>query len=180
MNIDELIHELIGREGGYVHHPADRGGPTPWGITQRVARANGYGGDMRHLPRDEAAAIYRRLYWLRPRFDQVAEEAPRIAAELFDTGVNMGPAVPSLWFQQALNGLNNGGKLYADIKEDGDIGPATLAAFRAYRKARGAEADTVMLRALNGLQAARYIELARGRVANEAFLYGWLRTRVAL
>ena len=29
------------------------------------------------LPREEAAAIYRRLYWLRPRFDEVAERAPR-------------------------------------------------------------------------------------------------------
>jgi lysozyme family protein len=26
---------------------------------------------MRDLPRDEAAAIYKRLYWLRPRFDEV-------------------------------------------------------------------------------------------------------------
>ena len=31
----------------------------------------------RELPRDEAVAIYRRLYWLRPRFDEVAK---RVAA----------------------------------------------------------------------------------------------------
>ncbi|WP_222949980.1 glycosyl hydrolase 108 family protein [Sphingomonas sediminicola] len=34
--------------------------------------------------------VYRRLYWLRPRFDQVARRSPRIAAELFDTRVNVG------------------------------------------------------------------------------------------
>src|SRR3546814_18026177 len=79
----------------------------------------------------------------------------------------MGPAVPSLWFQQALNALNNGARLYADIKEDGDIGPATLGAFRAYLKARGAEASEVMMKALNSLQGARYIELSRTRAANE-------------
>src|SRR3546814_1428417 len=77
----------------------------------------------------------------------VAEIAPVVGEELFDTGVNMGPAVPSLWFQQALNALNNGARLYADIKEDGDIGPATLGAFRAYLKARGAEASEVMMKA---------------------------------
>jgi lysozyme family protein len=55
-----------------VNHPADRGGPTRFGITEAVARAHGYAGPMALLPREEAAAIYRRLYWLRPRFDQVA------------------------------------------------------------------------------------------------------------
>ena len=82
--------------------------------------------------------------------------------------------------QQALNVLNDGGKLYPDVREDGDIGPASLAAFRAYLKARGADAERVMLIALNAMQGARYIELARGRAANEAFAFGWLRTRVGL
>src|SRR3546814_17123188 len=62
--------------------PADRGGATRWGITERVARQHGYAGAMRAFPRDEAAAIYRRLYWLRPRFDAVAARAPALAAEL--------------------------------------------------------------------------------------------------
>ena len=72
-DVDALIDGLIEREGGYVNHPADKGGPTCFGITEAVARAHGYAGAMRNLPRSEAAAIYRRLYWLRPRFDQVAE-----------------------------------------------------------------------------------------------------------
>ena len=63
---DRLIEELIEREGGYVNHPNDKGGPTRFGITERVARAHGYSGAMALLPRNEAAAIYRRLYWLRP------------------------------------------------------------------------------------------------------------------
>ena len=92
-DIEGLLDELIEREGGYANHPADRGGPTRFGITEAVARAHGYGGAMASLPRDEAAAIYRRLYWLRPRFDAVAERSPALAAELFDTGANMGPAV---------------------------------------------------------------------------------------
>ena len=27
-SIEQLLAELIAREGGYVDHPADRGGPT--------------------------------------------------------------------------------------------------------------------------------------------------------
>jgi hypothetical protein len=94
--IDNLVDALIEREGGYVRHRADRGGPTCFGITEAVARAHGYAGPMRQLPRSEAAAIYRRLYWARPCFDRVAERSAALAAELFDTGVNMGPSVAVL------------------------------------------------------------------------------------
>jgi len=38
----------------------------------------------------------------------------------------------------------------------------------------------VLLRALNCLQGERYIALAEGRPKDEAFIYGWLRTRVTL
>jgi lysozyme family protein len=180
MSIDSMIEATIGKEGGYSNHPADTGGPTRWGITQRVARANGYNGDMKTLPRETAVAIYKAQYAIKPGFADVAAISPKIGEELFDTGVNTGPARPILWFQQALNALNDGGKLYQDILEDGDIGPTTLKVFRAYLKARGAEAESVMLKALNALQAAFYLEISRNRSANEAFTFGWLRTRVGL
>nr|WP_294849728.1 glycosyl hydrolase 108 family protein [uncultured Sphingomonas sp.] len=174
-----LIDELIDREGGYVHHPADRGGPTMFGITEAVARAHGYGGAMRALPRAEAAAIYRRLFWLRPRFDQVARRLPRVAAELFDTGVNMGPSVATTFLQRALTALNRNGKDYPDLTPDGRIGALTLAALEAFLAARGLRGgETVLLRALEALQGERYLRLAEKRPANEAFLYGWLANRI--
>ena len=60
MNVDELIEEVIAREGGYVNHPADPGGATRWGVTERLARAHGYRGPMRDYPRGEAVSVYRR------------------------------------------------------------------------------------------------------------------------
>ena len=90
MDIHDLIDEVIARESGYSHHPADRGGPTNMGITQAVARANGYAGDMKAMPRSVAEGIYRRLYWDQPGYAFVAEMSGSVAAELFDTGVNMG------------------------------------------------------------------------------------------
>ena len=179
MQVEELIDELIEREGGYVDHPADKGGPTRYGITEAVARAHGYAGAMAELPREEAAAIYRRLYWLRPRFEQVAERAPRVAAELFDTGANMGPAVAATFLQRALTALNRGGSDYPDLTPDGRVGPATLTALDTFLAVRGRDhGETVLLRALEALQGERYLRLAEKRPANEAFLYGWLANRM--
>ena len=176
---DQLIDALMEREGGFVNHPADKGGPTCFGITEAVARANGYRGSMRQLPRDEAAAIYRRLYWIRPRFDQVAQRSERIAAELFDTGVNMGPAVAITFLQRALTALNRNGADYPDLVPDGRVGPQTLAALDVFLKLRGkSSGETVLLRALEALQGERYLRLAERRPANEAFLYGWLANRI--
>ena len=176
--IDDLIDAVIDREGGYVHHPADRGGATRYGITEAVARANGYAGDMRHFARPAAVAIYRRLYWTRPGFDRVAEQAPRLAAELFDTGVNMGPAVAAGFLQRALNALNRGASDYPDVLLDGRIGAQTLAALASFLATRGAAGETVLVKAVEAMQGERYLTLAERRPANEAFLYGWLAQRI--
>lgn len=178
MDITYLINEVIEREGGYSNHPADRGGPTHWGITQSVARTNGYAGDMRALPRATAEAIYRRLYWDAPKFSFVAEMAPSVAAEMFDTGVNMGVAVAGQFLQRALNALNRNERDYPDLKADGAVGTKSLAALGAYRKVRGAAGEAVLLKAIEALQGERYIALAESRPANEAFLYGWLANRI--
>jgi lysozyme family protein len=178
IDADRLIDALIEREGGYVDHPADKGGPTYFGITEAVARAHGYGGVMRLLPRAEAESISRRLYWLRPRFDQVAMRSPRVAAELFDTGVNMGPAVAATFLQRALTALNRNAGDYPDLVPDGRIGDVTLRALDAFMKIRDRGGETVLLRALEALQGERYLRLAERRPANEAFLYGWLANRI--
>ena len=179
LDVDGLIDGLIDREGGYVSHAADKGGPTCFGITEAVARAHGYAGPMRQLPRSEAAAIYRRLYWQRPRFDEVAKRSSALASELFDTGVNMGPAVAATFLQRALTALNRGGKDYPDLTPDGRIGVVTLAALDTFLKARGqSSGETVLLRAMEALQGERYLRLAERRPANEAFLYGWLANRI--
>ena len=36
---DRIIDGLIVAEGGYVDHPADRGGPTKYGITRKTLAA---------------------------------------------------------------------------------------------------------------------------------------------
>jgi lysozyme family protein len=178
MTVEILIDELIQREGGYVDHPADRGGPTRFGITGAVARQFGWKGAMRDLPRAVAADIYRQLYWTRPRFDAIFERAPKIGAELFDTGANMGTKVAVGFLQRALNALNRGARDYQDIAVDGQIGNATLGALDGFLKARGFAGEAVLLKAVEALQGERYVRLAELRPDNEAFLYGWLANRI--
>ena len=80
MSIDSLIDGVIGREGRYSNNPADTGGETMWGITIAVARANGYNGPMKAMPRDVAKSIYMNKYVVGPGFDD-ADGAPFL--ELF-------------------------------------------------------------------------------------------------
>lgn len=180
MTIDDIIAGILKAEGGYSNDPRDTGGETNWGITIATARANGYSGSMRDMPRDAAVEIYRKRYVVGPGFDKVALLSPAIAAELVDTGVNMGPKVAGAFLQRALNALNNQGRDYHDMIVDGQAGPGTRAALDAYLRKRGKLGETVMLRALNALQGERYIALAEGRATNEAFTFGWLANRVAL
>lgn len=117
MTFDEAFERLIGHEGGYSNNPADPGGETMWGITRNVARAYGYSGQMRSLPREVAKEIYRGLYWNRCR----AEEMPEaVRFDVFDTAVNSGVSQAVKLLQRA-----------AGANDDGVIGPKTMAAVRA-------------------------------------------------
>jgi lysozyme family protein len=178
MSIDKLLNDLIAREGGYVNHPADRGGPTKYGITEQVARAYGYQAAMQDLPRERAVDIYRSRYWERPGFEAVAKRMPKLAEELFDTGVNMGPKVAATFLQRAVNVLNRQASDYPDIGADGDIGQMTLHSLDTFKAKRGAAAEAVLLRAVDALQGARYIEIAERNPSQEAFAYGWIANRV--
>ena len=178
MDAEKLIDDVIGREDGYTHHPADRGGATRWGISEAVARAHGYRGEMRAFPREEAVAMYRRTYWVRPGFDRIGDLAPDIASELFDTGVNMGPGVAVSFLHRALNALNRGASDYADIVPGVRIDDATVAALTTFLAKRAPHGERILIKALEALQGERYLDLAERRPANEAFLYGWLANRL--
>jgi len=180
VSFDPFIDAVLAKEAGFVDHPADSGGPTNFGITQAVARANGYQGDMRDMPIGFAREIYRQRYIIRPNFDRIAAIDGDIGMELVDTGVNMGPRRAAEFFQRCLNVFNANGSRYADVFVDGDIGSVTLEAFKAYLAWRGADGKRVMLRALNCLQGAFYIELAEARPKDEAFVFGQILHRVQL
>ena len=178
--VHDLIAEVIDKEGGYSNDPNDSGGETNFGITVSVARVNGYLADMSKMPRSVAEQIYEKKYWTDPCFHKVHNVYINVAREMFDTGVNCGTGKAIEFLQMALNALNRQGKDYPDIDEDCEIGPITMAALTKYRKKRGADGEVVLLKALNCLQGARYIELSRNRQTDENFVYGWLANRIEL
>ena len=181
MNIEQFLIELINREGGYVNNPADRGGATKYGITEAVARNNGYKGSMKDLPIDTAKSIYKKQYWISPRFDQVNLINTAVAEELLDTGVNCGVAFAKPLLQRALNLLNNQGKGgWPDLEPDGVYGPATLSALKIYFSKRGKEGERVLLKVLNILQGNRYIEICERNPSQEQFFFGWISNRVVM
>lgn len=175
---NKIINGIIEREGGYVNDPNDRGGETNFGITVAVARAAGYTGPMKFLPRELAFEIYCDQYWEPLSLDDVEVISQSVAEEVADTGVNMGIVVSAKFLQRALTALNREQADFHDLVVDGKIGYGTLEAMRDFLKARGAEGEKVLLKALNCLQGARYIELCEGREKNEKFLFGWLAQRV--
>lgn len=179
-SIEQILDRVVATEGGYVNLPSDLGGPTIWGITERVARANGYQGDMRRMPRETALRIYRVVYVMLPGFAEVHDVSAAIAEEMIDSGVNMGVSWPALWLQRALNAFNAQGALYPDLKVDGALGPRSIAALREYLRRRGPQAERVMLRALNCLQGERYLSITEVRMANEDFTFGWFAHRVVI
>lgn len=180
MNQQDIFNAVIDREGGYVDHPNDPGGPTRWGVTEAVARAHGYSGDMRNFSREQALIIFNSDYWIKPHFNKINEISSIIAVELCDTGINMGPVVCVKWLQRWLNVFNKENTLYSDLKVDGVIGNKTLIALQRFLALRGIEGEMVLLKALNCSQGQHYLELAEQRYANESFIYGWLRERVTV
>ena len=61
---------------------------------------------------------------------------------------------------------------------DGVIGPMTIAALARFKLQRGRQAETVLLRCLDGQQLARYLDITEARPANEDFFFGWVANRI--
>ena len=177
---ERAFKKLLGIEGGYSDHPADSGGATRWGVTEFLARRYGYHGEMRHYPIEQARHVYEKEFWDRFRLEEVAAMSWPIADEMFDTEVNTPPGTSVVFLQRSLNALNRGQSDYPDVKVDGRMGPASLAALRAFLAARFSMGETVLLRALNCLQGSYYIELAERRQKDEAFVSGWFANRVRI
>ena len=170
-----IIAAVFALEGGYTNNPKDPGGATNHGITEQVARNNGYQGHMRDLSKDAAQSIYYESYIVKPGYAPLIGIQPAVAEKLVDIAVNTGPARSSRWFQTGLNALNRDGKDYPDLKVDGQVGPATIRAYQSLETSRGkVKACELMIKALEGQQAYHYLSLTN----LETFTVGWLDHRI--
>jgi len=153
------VARLLGDEGGYVDNPADPGGATKFGISQRDYPQL----DIAALTRDQAEAIYFRDWWERYRFSDFSSA---IGAKLFDLSVNMGPDHAAKCLQRALRACGR------PVVEDGVLGPVSRRVIRAVNQ--------LALMAAFRSEAAGYYRtiaaLERGRRddADQEFLQGWI------
>lgn len=179
-SIAEIINGIIDVEGGYSNDPADPGGETKYGWTKKALRAEGWHGNVVDLTKEEAFDLYYRRFVVRSGYREVLFVSDAIGAELVDTAVNMGEYWAGMFLQQSLNAFNNEEKIYPDIAEDGIVGRNTVKALEKFLAYRGPEGEKTILKALNILQGARYIELSSKYPKNERYVYGWIKNRVEI
>lgn len=117
--VSKLIHGIVNREGGYVNHPGDKGGPTKYGITQGTLTAWRRKPvsiqDVKDLSIQEASEIYHDRYVVMPQFHKI--EDPKLVEQVVDAGVNHGVGGATKMLQRALG-----------VEADGTIGLLTLTA----------------------------------------------------
>ena len=151
-----FFDRLMEHEGGYINHPSDPGGETMWGVTKRVARANGYTGSMRQLPKATAQAIAHKDYWQVVRGDDLPDD---VAWQVFDAAYNHGNRQAIKFLQRAV------GITGKDV--DGIIGSQTLSAVKCM------DSDCIVM-----LFIAERLEFFTNLRTWQTFGKGWAR-RVA-
>jgi lysozyme family protein len=155
--LDEILHH----EGGYANHPADPGGRTNLGVTQRVweqwTGKPSNEAEMRSLTRSRVAPLYRKNYWDAVEGDKLP---PALALCVFDFAVNAGPHRAARFLQGMVGAA-----------ADGKIGPQTLAAVTGFIHRKG------LIEAVKLYQEMRR-DYYRSLGTFKTFGKGWLR-RVA-
>lgn len=161
----KLTLEVEGLE--FTITPGDRGGATKMGVTQAVFNEAKKKGIVKcnalaDLTISDARRIYFELYWKPCRCGQIVNF--KIAAEVFDTAVNMGIGTSGKILQTSLNYLGE------NLKVDGAVGPATIDRVNAWC----VKDPRALFICLNGFQFIRYVEITKND-PDHSFPRGWTK-----
>lgn len=156
MRILKFIHRW---EGGYVNDPADKGGATNQGVTQRTYDAwrkkNGKASQpVKDIGEQEVEDIFREGYWRAAHCDELSWPLNLAVA---DTAFNSGPGRAIKLLQQAVGAA-----------ADGIFGPGTLA--------KVTETNVVeAFHAYVELRRAFFRSIVKNDASQQKFLNGWLK-----
>ncbi len=159
------IDKAIAREGGYINHPADRGGPTNMGITQKTLTL--YFGkeqlvaDVYNLSKQTARDIYYTNYYIKPDIKSLPDLIKPI---MLDMVVNSGKRGIKI-LQHLLTCYN-----YQPGKIDGYIGPKTIYAAKVAAEDMGND----LVRKLIKRRVIFYENLVKADDSQRVFLAGWI------
>lgn len=179
-------HEIVmGHEGGYANHLDDRGGETykgiarnfhpkwaGWEIIDSLIKGETDRKRINIILQADARlqslvlSFYKKEFWDELSLDSVNNQ--EIATELYDTGVNMHTSRSVMFLQSVLNVTNLNGKYFPDIKRDGKIGPITINALNKHPYPKQ------VVKLLNCLQGARYVDICEANPSQEKFMNSWL------
>ena len=151
-NFEKSLSFVLESEGGYSDNPADRGGPTKYGISQK----NHPEEDIKNMTIERAGEIYRSDYWNPVRGDDLPAGVDYV---VFDSAVNHGPKNAGKFLQKAAN------RLMAGLTVDGIIGNKTLDMV----KSNGAILITDILRERDIF----YSKIVANDPTQERFARGW-------
>jgi|ERR1700688_2745013 len=140
-----LVHE-----GGYVDNPADSGGPTNMGITQKDMPDQ----DMKTLTVDQAVLYYQEHYW-KPLYGEINDQF--VANKIFDLGVLFGVGTAVKVLQASLGSV-----------ADGSFGPMTLLAVNA------TEPGELLTAYKTGL-ISHALAVVQAQPQDRVFFAGWVR-----
>lgn len=167
MTVNEMVDEILRREGGYVNHPNDRGGPTNMGITQKTLSSwlgrKASIEDVKGLDEETAREIYLKNYLYGPRIDLMPEE---IVPQAFDISINSGPRTAVKLVQKTVNLAG-----FGPIAADGVMGPKTAKACHSAQEAMGCLFNNaIMYERINF-----YNRIVEKDPSQSVFLKGWTR-----
>lgn len=185
MSSFELAYAVtMSHEGGYCNDSDDVGGETYKGVSRHF-NPDWEGWDVIDdhkccesfpvsLGADDGLqamvrALYKRKYFDPYRGDSYPE---KLALEMFDTSVNMGVGRAVTFLQKSLNILNRNEARYADLVEDGAFGNMTFNTLRKFLDRHSRDYNT-LLKIMNVLQGAHYIEYMKKSPVQEKYAKGW-------
>lgn len=114
--MDDIIQEILDREGGWVNNPKDKGGATNMGVTIPTLTAwlgrKATVSDLKALTAEDAKSLYRDLYITKPGFGVIPNQ--KILGLVVDMAVNHGVGNAVRMLQRAVG-----------VKDDGILGDVT-------------------------------------------------------
>lgn len=192
---DPPYQKTNAREGMVLSNvPSDRGGMTyggiargrqpgerwlGWAIVDQVLARSPDGG---FFPTDAETAklhefhreFFRRYFWDDLNGGAIPDQP--LAEKVYDVAVNCSRISAVRWLQSALNVANLGGRLWADLVIDGQLGDKTADAI--FASAKHPERRWLVFQVLETQQEHHYFRLALSDPSQETNLYGWYRHRI--
>jgi lysozyme family protein len=158
-----VITTIMHREGGFVDHPMDRGGPTKYGITLSTLSAyRGYmveADDIKQLTQDQAFEIYHDEFWLNYRYGELPPPADEY---VMDMAVHSGPTAAHRILQRSVWVAGD-----VDIEDDGILGPNT-------RECALSSNVRLLMASMRGMRLDRLHWIVETDPDQRVFLDGWI------